>query len=456
VADDLEDVEDILGAIIEDAERAVAGRLADGDVAGRLTDRLLVNAGVVAYPRRIGRMRTAALDPSVDRSTEQYRYLRSLVARALGLEAEIARDHVRGTGSAPYHRLFNPNGARQGSEEARTLRELISEYRAEREAVRGKESTDRKYGLLFRVLEEVLGPDTTVPSIGRAQCVEVLNFLRRLPPNATKRFPRLSLTQAVAKAEAEGLKGLSSNTVASYMQNLAAVLRWGEDNGWGASAKTRGLVTSRKPEVRRRGFEPDELKGLFDGLRHFRETEPTKYWVPALALFTGARAGEICQLRTEDVTSIKGIWCLNLSEFDADGERVEDKRLKTPTSERYVPLHPDLIEAGLLAFVGAQDPRGRLFPDLTPGPKESYSHGFSKWFGRWKKTVGFDQRSLVFHSFRHGFRDACRHADIAEETALALGGWAGINQATRYGDRAMVPVLDRAMQKIAFGGFKLP
>jgi integrase len=319
----------------------------------------------------------------------------------------------------------------------------------------GKESTDRKYGLLFRVMEEVLGPTLPVAAIGRAQCVEVLNFLRRLPPNATKRFPKLTLAEAVAKAEAEGLRGLAPNTFATYMQNLTAILRWAENGGWGVKVNTRGLVSTRKPQVRRRGFEPDELVKLFGALEPYREADPTKYWVPALALFTGARAGEICQLRVEDVAEVKGVRCLNLSEFDAKGQRVEDKRLKTEASERYVPLHPRLIDAGFLEFVERQRPERRLFPDLTPGPKSTYSHTFSKWFGRFKRRAGFNEPSLVFHSFRHGFRDACREADISDETSSALGGWTGINQATRYGDRSAVPILDRAMRKLDFAGFRL-
>jgi integrase len=454
VVDQTSDPDEMLEAVLDDADRVAHPGPEDGDVAGRLADRLLVDAGMAAYPRKVGAMRTASLEPAVDRTAEQYHYLCKLISRAMRLEGALAKDHLLGREDAPYDRLFNPTGLWGEVDEAHTVRDLVRQYRAEREAEFGKESTDRKYGLLFRILEEVLGPDTPVRSIGRAQCVEVMSFLKRMPPNATKRFPKLTLAQAVAKADAEGLDGLAPNTVASYMQNFSAMLRWAED--WGAKVATRGLVRTRKAKVKRRRFYPEELRKLFAALEPFRSSDPTKYWVPALALFTGARAGEICQLRVEDIEDVDGIRCLNLSEFDSDGRRVEDKHLKTSASERYVPLHSALIQAGFLDFVEARHGEERLFPDLKPGPKNSYSHNFSKWFGAFKKRVGFDQPSLVFHSFRHGFRDACRTADIPEETSLALGGWAGINQATRYGDRAMVPVLDRAMQKIAFDDFTLP
>lgn len=426
-----------------------------------IADQLLVQAGMAAYPQRRGPIRTKVRYPAVDRSSEQYRYLCELVGRALPLELAILRDHLLGRHDAPHDPLFHPAGLvdagrPDGAGATRCIRDLIAEYRAEREALLGKESTDRKYGLVFRVMEEVVGPDMPVRALGRAECVRMLTFLRKLPPNCGKRFPKLTLSQAVAKAESEKLPGLAPNTVGSYMQNLAAILRWAECGGWGVKADTKDLIASRRPQIRRRGFTTNELRTLFEALEPYRRSEPTKFWVPALALFTGARAGEICQLRIEDVVDVDGVDCLNLSEFDAKGLRVEDKRLKTRTSERLVPLHSDLIDAGFLDFVTQRAQAGRLFPDLKPGPKGSFSHEFSKWFGRFKRRIGLNEPALVFHSFRHGFRDACRRADISDETAQALGGWAGVNQATHYGDRGAVPVLGRAMSKLEFGGFRLP
>ncbi|MBU1516803.1 MAG: hypothetical protein KKA25_22080 [Alphaproteobacteria bacterium] len=145
-----------------------------------------------------------------------------------------------------------------------------------------------------------------VQAIVRPQCIQLLSFLKRVPPNVGKRLPGLSLASAVAKADAEGLPGLAPNTVGSYMQGLVAILRWASDADWGVKVNTRDLVETRKAQVKRRGFRPYELQKLFGPLRPFREAEPTKDWIPALALFAGARAGEICQLRSEDVVNIGG------------------------------------------------------------------------------------------------------------------------------------------------------
>ncbi|WP_337186391.1 site-specific integrase [Phenylobacterium sp.] len=456
-------VEDALQLLDEDAGDLDAFNPGRGDAALHAADQLLVKAGMASRPRRFGSQKTELLFPRVNRESAQYAYLCELVARALQSENAQVRDRLAGRQSAQFDPLFHPAGVPLpgGVEQAdvgHRVSDLIALYRAERTALHGEESTERKYRLLFAVMEEVIGADLPVRSIKRQHCIEVLTFLKAFPPNKVKRkkLRDLSLRGAVEYAQAHNLPGLAPNTVGGYMQNFAAILRWAERADFGVKAVVvQGLVERGDPQVKRRGFEADELKKLFGALRVFRENVPSRFWVPALSAYTGARAGEICQLHASDVIEVNGVPCLNLSVFDAKGVRAADKRLKTSSSERIVPLHKTLVDAGFLRFAQKQKDGERLFPELEPGTKGSYSHGFSKWFGRFKRGVGFHERSLVFHSFRHGFRDACRRAEIPEETALALGGWAAINQATRYGDRAAVPVLERAVQKIEYGDFDL-
>jgi integrase len=457
VVEEPEEVAALVADVEHDARHVGTG--ADCEVVRSVADRLLVDAGMAVRPHRVGAIIARVRQPDVDRGTTSYRYLCELVARGLGAEAALAKDHLLCRSEAPYDPIFNPdaNAGNEGSfVNDRRLADLFEAYTAERTALHGEQSTEKRYGFVFRIMAEVLGSDKPASSLTRADCVKVLTFLKRLPPNATKRFPNLSLTEVAELADQQSLPRLAPNSIASYMQALAAVLRWAEDAGWGVAINMRDLIGSREATVKRRGFRPEELERLFASLTPFRRSEPAKFWVPALALFTGARAGEICQLRVEDVEEVEGVKCLNLSLFDKAGRRVDDKRLKTKASERYVPLHPALLDAGFEAFVGSGKEGERLFSALERGPDERYSHGFSKWFGRHKKRIGFDEPALVFHSFRHGFRDACRRAEINEETAQALGGWASESQAARYGDRGMVPVLDRAIRKLDFGGFALP
>jgi len=448
------DEEERLRLLREDRARLDEMDPAAADVARNSADRLLADAGAPLIRRRIGGPR-----PAVDRTGRQYRYLLELVDRALRAENALAQQFVLRRPVAEVDPMFDPDAAptvANGSQR-KTVSELIEEYRADRERAHGQESTDRKYSHIFRALKEALGPDKPVREIGRADCRAVRDFLRAVPKNATKHYPDQSLAEASVAGARDGRPCLAPTTVASYMNNLSALLNWAVQEEWIERNPAKGLMEKGQPQVRRRGFSPSELKTLFAALAQFRETRPDRFWVPALALFSGARTGELCQLQTTDVIQVEGVWCIDLSEFDAEGRRVGDKALKTKSSERIVPIHPQLIAAGFRDYVTAcaQAGQRRLFPALVAGSKGSYSHEFSKWFGRFRKTIGFDQPSLVHHSFRHGFRDACRMADIPEETARALGGWAAANQAARYGDRGMVPVLNRAVRKLKFGDFRL-
>lgn len=425
------------------------------DLASEVADRLLVEAGHASRPHRVGKIKTSVSYPAVDRSKAAYERLRGLVRTGLEYEARLARDHLTGNSTTPKHAIFNPSGD-QSKSGGKTVGNLICDYRAERNRLHGAESTDRKYGLLLGLLEECWGSELQTCEITRQRCVEIVAFIQRLPANGSKKFPELTFTQRAGAAEAGDHARLAPNTVRTYVRNLCALLRWGKNHAYGVDVNTDGLVPTGGAMVERRGMTHEELGILFKRLSPLRATEPHKFWVPALALYTGARAEELCQLRTDDVIEVGGIACLNLTRFDQSGRVVQDKRFKNKHSERIVPLHDELVRAGFHTFVDRCDPDGRLFPALQKGSKGNHSHNMSKWFGRFMDSIGFKDPALVFHSFRHGFRDACRDADIRDELSHALGGWAALNQGQRYGNRGAVPNLHRALKQIRFGDFRLP
>ncbi len=451
---DGQDVAEVLAVLEEDAHLLARAEGEGRDLAGEAVDRLLVHAGAASRSNRVGSIKTHIQYPIVNKDSVAYHRLRTLVRQGLEFEAMLARDYVTGDETTPSHPIFNPGG--QDFEGGpTTVGQLINEFRAEREQRYDVESTARKYGLLFRVIGERWEPDLPVSKVTRKQCIELIGFIQKLPTNGTKKFPNLTLAQSIEAADAGNLKRLAPKSVGGYVQNLCAVLRWGKLQGYGVDVNTEGLKPTGGAEVQRRGMSPGELSTIFAALTSFREKAPHKFWVPALAAYTGARAGELCQLRTEDVAKVHGIACLNLTRFDPTGRAVAGKRFKNKQSERWVPLHRELLDAGFIAFANSCDGDGRLFPNLKSGKDGSHSHAFSKWFGRFMDGVGLSDPALVFHSFRHGFRDACRDADIPEETALALGGWATLNQGQRYGDRGAVPNLSRALAKIGYGDFRL-
>lgn len=69
------------------------------------------------------------------------------------------------------------------------------------------------------------------------------------------------------------------------------------------------------------------------------------FWTPLISLFSGMRMGEVLQLYTIDVKVDDGILY-----FDINGDG-DDKSLKTLSSLRTIPVHPELLKIGLMDHV---------------------------------------------------------------------------------------------------------
>lgn len=150
-----------------------------------------------------------------------------------------------------------------------------------------------------------------------------------------------------------------------------------------------------------------------------------RFWLPLLMLLTGARPNEICQLHTDDLKRTKaGTWYLDVIE----GEDDDRKTLKTDASRRRIPLHPELIKIGFVAFVQQRrraNPKDepRLFPEITPdkyGNMATYpTRRFRDHFIPAEITLG-DRQTL--YSLRHNVRDALRRAKAPPTHCSPLQG----------------------------------
>ena len=227
-----------------------------------------------------------------------------------------------------------------------------------------------------------------------------------------------------------------------------------------------GLLLKNKVKAAGRQREPftnEELHKIFHAPiytgckseREWREPgdlvlrESAKFWVPLIALYSGMRLGEIIQLRRCDVQQQEGIWHFDIV---AGGENM---KLKTVSSRRKVPVHPELLSMGLLDFVQAG--QGRLFDDIAMGPrfdeksgKDSWVDRFSKHFARHLKSVGAKRRLNNFHSFRHNFEDACRNCGVAEDVRNALQGHGENGVSRAYGSGFYVKTLAEGVRKVGY------
>jgi len=263
-----------------------------------------------------------------------------------------------------------------------------------------------------------------------------------LPPNASKRFPKLTLVQAAEHAKANDLLPISAKTAENALFNFASFFRWAVREHIIDRTPADGLQPTQKKRTKaeeRQPFSEADLVNLFSAALYRRphgEVAPGqlgRYWVPLLALYHGARLNELCQLEVADIGEDDGVAVMRITE---ESEAGEEKHLKTRNAQRRVPIHPVLLQLGFMDYAASVQKSGkpRLFPDLTKAATGYYSDNFLKFFSRFRKQQGVTDRRVNFHSFRHGFRDATRAVDVPPDIVSELCGWsAGDSMRDHYG-----------------------
>ena len=168
----------------------------------------------------------------------------------------------------------------------------------------------------------------------------------------------------------------------------------------------------KQQETERKSFTSEELALIFaqswfltgsgeeaekSGIN--RKWATFEYWFPLIAIHGGERIGEISQLHLSDLKQTeKGVWYLDINENTAD------KNLKNRDSKRVVPIHPTVLECGLVEWVQVLKSAGyrRLFPELTWSEGSRYRKEPVRKMSTMLKALGMERNgSKVFHSFRH-------------------------------------------------------
>lgn len=183
---------------------------------------------------------------------------------------------------------------------------------------------------------------------------EAISIVKKFS-RATKDKPasRITKSDVVGFKDALIAEGNMSATVSKKIDLLKAIFQTAVDNdklplnpasGVKVPKEDRG-IKSRIP------FSTSELHTIFSSSIYTQGERPragageAAYWIPLIALWTGARLEEIGQLHIADIQQELGIHFLHITN-EGGG-----KRVKTASSRRRVPIHPELIRYGLLEYV---------------------------------------------------------------------------------------------------------
>ncbi|MEA2019075.1 MAG: tyrosine-type recombinase/integrase, partial [Campylobacterota bacterium] len=176
------------------------------------------------------------------------------------------------------------------------------------------------------------------------------------------------------------------------------------------------LTTKEKLSSKRDSFTNEDIKKILDNIDLIKHSSKTnklnKYAneyeiIIKIAMYTGARENEICQLTKNDIKVDNGINYINFT-IDLNSD---EKDLKTISSIRKIPIHSDLLPQ-LQAYIKTIK-GNKLF--TIKATKMSID------FGYFKTKLEFGS-TYVFHSFRHTFQNKLKQLDIEFEKINELVG----------------------------------
>lgn len=281
----------------------------------------------------------------------------------------------------------------------------------------------------------------------------------------------ISCIEDITKASARDFrdKMLASDYTAKntnkYLDSLRALLNFAvsEDLIPGNPANGVKANVTASEEDNRKPFPLDVLNTVFSSPVYTASDRPlgggseAAYWLPLLGLFTGARLEELGQLHPDDVYE-ESTQDLSLTAWVIRITDGEGQSLKNKGSRRRIPVHQVLIDLGFLDYVKAAKAKRqlRIFDQLKLSKYGKHTDAWSKWFSRHlRQTCQITDTGLVFHSFRHTFKDYCRAASIPEDVHDALTGHSSDSVARQYGGSYPLAPLVENMRRYKVAGLVL-
>lgn len=217
-------------------------------------------------------------------------------------------------------------------------------------------------------------------------------------------------------------------------------------------------------------LKPDHINRLF------RETVgapviSATYWVPLIMLFSGARPGELAQLKVEDLRETfngrphLNVLCLKDDEDEEPDVEItrkpneDTRRVKTVAGQRLIPIHPMLVKLGLLDLFKRRmrdvGPKGQLFRDVAPNQHGHYSAALTKRLNRLLRHLGITNKRFVLYSLRHNFIDACHAAKMPDVTRCKIVGHQMDGMVGVYGNPLPEVWESDWIDKVTFEGLEL-
>jgi len=344
------------------------------------------------------------------------------ILKALIDIATIEKERTNGNYDNWYDMMLKKNDMQlfQCNNHIKPISEVIQNYMKEKEIKKSWTiKTKIENESIFKIFTEIVG-DKKIGQLDREDFINFAEILGALPANINKKkeYKGKSIANIIEIVKKNPVQPISIRTRNKYCERISSLMDWAEKQCYVNRNFAKGLSVKEDNENDKRDpYSADDIVRLLNTpiyTKRIPVNKPERFWIPLIALFMGLRIDEICQLYVEDIIESDGIWCIDINDNN-------DKKLKTSSSKRKIPIHPSLIKIGFMEYVEkmANAKALRLWLNLKKD-RDGYSHYFGKWFQRFnRKNITQDPRK-VFHSFRHAFSDNLKQQGIETKIIDAL------------------------------------
>lgn len=284
-------------------------------------------------------------------------------------------------------------------------------------------------------------------------------FVKALKPadNTVQRWRAVFLEMQRHFADV-GADGVTEDTARAWVRGLVTEERsattvrevWLSSSrrvfGWGAEHKhvRRNPFADIKVDVPRqsrsretKAFTEEEARTILRAALAIKKPntplDRAKRWVPWLCAYSGARAGEVTQLRGDDIEKRGSFHYMKLM---PDAGTIKTRKT------RIVPIHEHLIAQGFLETVRSVGKGALFYDDKTPrrassdpmNPSRSRAGNVRGDLAEWVRAQGVTDPELSpTHAWRHSFKQIAERVGITEKVHDAITGHAPASEGRKYG-----------------------
>tara|TARA_X000001036_G_scaffold409232_1_gene420128 strand:+ start:128 stop:1900 length:1773 start_codon:yes stop_codon:yes gene_type:complete len=333
----------------------------------------------------------------------------------------------------------------------------------DRKKVEGK--SIKEIGSDNKILEEfveIVG-DFDFSRVTKKEVSYYIDVQTKLPPNRKKSQKYRDLTiKQVMELNLSQKETQTPQNINKRLSKLSVFGNWGIRQGLLLTNPFSGMkFLVKKQPNRRQPFTTDDLKKILKPETYLNWTinfeHPYKihkvnnklpyYWVFLLGIFSGMRTNEMCQLRLSDLNKVDKIWFMFV-------EDSQNTKVKTESSIRKIPLHPQLIELGFIDYVGnlRKKKKTRVFWELRED-RDGFASKVSRHYNeKFLPAIGvWEKHKKVLYCTRHTFINKLYSEKVDENVIKTLVGHEKEFTMKHYGGDPFTPeVLLEEISKVNY------